>query len=45
MSISMNLRKTPEQWLELITAARQSGHTDTGWCRWNSINRFEFYLL
>lgn len=42
MSISTNPRKTPEQWLELITAARQSGLTDAEWCRRNSINRYSF---
>lgn len=42
MSTSKNPNKTPKQWLELITEARQSGLTDAEWCRRNSISIHTF---
>lgn len=35
MSQIQTPRRTPEEWLALITAARQSGLSDAEWCRQN----------
>lgn len=42
MSITRAPRRSPDQWFDLITEARQSGLTDREWCRRNSINHYSF---
>ena len=43
MSTIKQPSRTPEQWMEIITEARQSGLTDVEWCRRNGMSRHTFY--
>lgn len=39
-----NVRRSDQEWFELITKCRQSGLSDTQWCYANGINRSTFCM-
>ena len=43
MSTVVIQKRSPDEWMALITEARQSGLTDAEWCRCNGVSRNSFY--